>query len=128
MKTKALILILSFMPSLAMAQCDFHTGISQVPGGYLYTEECHLQVGKDEKELTSSRVQIADLTKAIELKDLAITKSDARATLWIDTSTKMEEKLQRVDELQKKNEFLYFGLGVLATVGAGFMAAKLLQR
>jgi hypothetical protein len=69
--------------------------------------------------------QLTDLTKAISLKDLALKDSDQRATDWMNTSGTLEKRLQEVDSLEKKNDLLYFGLGVVMTSLAVFGAARL---
>ena len=111
--------------SAANAKCDFSTGITPGQGKtYVYSEECHQQVGSLVEQNKVKDQQIADYTKAISLKDLALKEADGRAQKWNDTSTKLEDRLQKVDSLEKKNDWMYFGLGVLTTFFAGWAAAK----
>lgn len=117
-----------FLCNTCLADCDWSKGIS--PGlnnTYVYTEECHLEVGKLVQDAKIKDQQIKDLNKAIELKDLAIKLSDDRATLWSHTSTTLENRLQKVDSLEKSNEWLYFGMGVVSTFLASYAAAKLIH-
>ena len=120
------LLLICFTSNIALADCDFKTGITPGPNKtFIYSEECHLKVGQLVQDNAVQLAQIADLNKAITLKDLAITTSDSRIALWSSTSDNLEQRLQRVDSMQSKNEFIYFGLGILATIGVGFAVAKL---
>ena len=122
------LILIVFISNSVLADCDFKTGITQLPNGnYEYTKACHIKVGQLVQDNATKTQQVADLTKAITLKDLAIKYSDDRATLWSNTSSQLEERLQKVDSLERKNDWLFFGLGVLTTIGAGFMAARLMN-
>jgi hypothetical protein len=113
------------LSNIAYADCDFSKGITPGPNKtFIYTEECHLAVGKLKQDNDTYKLQIADLTKAISLKDLALTKSDERTQLWMDTSSKLEDRVTKIDEMTKHNEWLYFGLGVLTTFAAGYAIAR----
>lgn len=117
------------IPNTGWADCDFSKGITPGPNKtFVYTEACHQKVGQVVKDNQSKTAQIADLTKAITLKDLALTDADKSKQNWIDTSGKLEDRLQKVDSLQKTNEWVYFGLGVLTTFLAGIAAAKLVSK
>lgn len=123
------LVLLSFVSNVALADCDFSTGVTPGPNKtFVYSEACHQKVGQLIQSDKTKTAQIADLTQAITLKDLAITKSDQRTQLWMDTSDKLQNRLTSVDDLAKKNEFLFFGLGVLATIGVGFATARLIGR
>jgi hypothetical protein len=125
-KAISALLLFCLTSNAAMAECDFSTGITPGPNHtFIYTEECHLKVGHLVQDNKTKDAQIADLNQAITLKDLALTKSDDRTRLWMDTSDKLQNRLTTVDELAKKNEWIYFGLGVLATVGAGYVASQI---
>lgn len=121
------LLLFFLFSNTAFADCDFSTGIRPGPAGtheYIYSEECHQAVGKlvqDNKALT---LQVGDLTKAISLKDLALTKADDRTQLWMNTSDKLIDRVDKIDQVEKHNEWLYFGLGVLTTFAAGYVAAQ----
>jgi hypothetical protein len=110
----------------ASGSCNWSTGIKLLPdGNYEYNKECHLEVGSLVQLTTIQKQQIADYTKAISMKDLAIQQSDSRATLWSNTSASLEGRLQKVDQLEKDSSWLYFGLGILVMGVAVFGAAKL---
>ena len=126
-KAISLVLLAALMlPTTAQAGCNFSKDIQPGPNNtFIYSEACHKQVGQLVQDNQVKTQQVADLTKAISLKDLSLQESDRRATLWMDTSGKLEERLQKVDSLEKTNEFIYLGLGVLATGIAAYTASKL---
>lgn len=123
------IFLLIFSSNVVLADCDWSTGIRSLPdGNYEYSKNCHIAVGQLVQSNKILTQQLADLNKAITLKDLALQQSDSRATLWSNTSSQLEDRLQKVDSLEKHNEFLFFGLGVLSAVAVGFATAKLVGR
>lgn len=106
----------------ANATCDFKVDITPTSDGkYLYSKECHVEVGK----LVQSNL---DLNKAIDLKNLALTASDNRVAMWEKTSDDQMQRLNTLDTQSKRNEWLFFGLGCLTVIGAGFMTARLIGR
>jgi len=115
-KLIALILLFSLN---AQANCDWSKGITPGPNKtFIYSEECHQEVGK----LVQAN---KDLQKAIQLKDLAIQQSDTRVALWEKTADNEQDRLIKMDSEEKHNEILYFALGVATTFLAGYAAAKL---
>lgn len=111
-------------PTKAAPKCDWTQIKDNGNGTYTYPLALHLCVGQLVETNKTQILQIQDLTKAITLKDLAIKYSDDRATTWMNTSSGLEDRLQRVDKLEKTNDWLYFGLGALTVIGTGFMAAR----
>jgi len=126
----SLFVIVSLLcPKIAYSDCDFSKGI--VPGPnktFIYSEACHQKVGQLVQDSKVQTQQVTDLTKAISLKDLALKDSDQRAMDWMSTSGTLEKRLQEVDSLEKKNDLLFFGLGVLTTFLAAYGAAKLVGK
>lgn len=125
---KIIICLLTFVlfTNSVFAECDFKTGI--VPGPnktFIYTEECHQKVGKLVQDNAIKDAQIQDLTKAIQLKDLALQTSDSRIALWQKSSLDEQDRLSKMEIDQKGNEYFIFALGVLATVGAGYVASQI---
>ena len=114
--------------SFADSKCDWSQIKALPDGGYEYNSQLNLCVGQLVQNQQIQQQQLTDLNKAIQLKDLALTASDQRATLWNNTASNMENRLQKIDTETKKNDWLFFGLGVLTTVGAGFMAASLIHK
>ncbi len=104
---------------VAVADCDWKT-IEKTENGYLYNKDCHVQVGKLVKEAKLRKEQVAELSKTITLKDLAMTKANERIDLWRDTSFKLEERIIKQRKWSSYNDYLYFGGGVVMTILAGW--------
>jgi hypothetical protein len=123
------ILLVCFSCNVCLASsCDWSTIKTLPDGGYEYSPALNLCVGNLVQQNGVLTQQVSDLGKAITLKDLALTQSDQRAQLWSDTSGKLEDRLSKVDSLEKSNNILYFGLGVLLTFGAAYAAGQLIHR
>lgn len=125
MKFLKVFIIFGLLSTPAFAECDFSTGIKKVEGGFLYTEQCHLKVGQMNEQLELKDRQIKHLEKSIELKDLAISKYNERIELWMNTSYKLEERINKIDRMNDFNKWLYFGIGVAVTGIAVYGAGQL---
>ena len=54
-----LVLVTSmFFSSSAFAECKWAEGVKKVEGGYLYTNECHVRVGKLVQDLEDRDAQV----------------------------------------------------------------------
>lgn len=125
---KSLICLLMLISINAYSDCDWKTGITPGPNKtFIYSEACHLKVGSLVQDNATKDQQIQDLTKAIQLKDLAINMSDQRVALWEKTADDEMARLNTIQADQKKSDWLIFGLGVVTTLGAGWMASKLIK-
>lgn len=125
-KSICFLLIGCLLSNTVFADCDFSTGISpNKDGSYTYSKECNLKVGQLVQDNSTKDKQIQDLSKAVDLKTLAVTTADQRAQLWMDTSLKLEDSVQKTDAYKKQNEWIYFGLGVLATFAAAEAARSM---
>lgn len=123
-----LLLLFSFTITSAHADCDWSLIKPSSDGQtFIYSKELHLCVGTLVQNSKLQEQQITDLKKAIDLKDLALKISDDRATLWSNTSQDLENRLQKVDSMQKTNEVLWVSLGVLGTILTGYMTARLIR-
>lgn len=122
------VMSLCLFANSAFADCDWTQIKDNGNGTYNYSKELHICVGQTVQDNKIKDQQVKDLNQAIQLKDLVIQKADQRAQLWMDTSFKLEDNIQKMDSLKKTNEWLYFGLGALTVLGSGFMAAQLLHR
>lgn len=122
------LMIALMLPFQAFADCDFSTGITKTEDGYLYTKECHIKVGETVRDLEISLLQNKKLGEAITLKDLALSKANERADLWMNTSYKLEARVETMDSLYQRNKWLYFGLGILAASAAVYAAGQLNNR
>lgn len=123
-KYLSLILVTSLLSSnFAYAECDFSKDLKRTEQGYLYTAECHKEVGKMFTELTQRDDQVEKLNKTIELKDLALTQSNGRVEMWRDTTFKLEDRVNTIERMKDKNKVIWFILGIgmtsLAVWGAG---------
>lgn len=118
-KILSIVLLISMIPSMCFGDCDFSVGIKPLADGtYSYSKVCHQEVG-------TMVQQISDLQKAVDLKTSALQISDTRAQNWMDTSLKLEGQVQKVDSLEKSNEWLWFSLGVLTVIGAAVAASQI---
>lgn len=124
-KLIALIAAFSVFSSTCFATCDWSKITKNPDGTYVYSQALNLCVGQTVQDNATKDKQIQDYKKAIDLKDLAITKSDARAQNWMDTSLKLEDNVQKMDSLKKQNEWIWFGIGILSAIGLGMTAAQL---
>ena len=128
MKKIALLLLFSLFSNIAIADCDFSTGITAGPNKtFIYSEECHLQVGRMIQDDKVKDIQISDLTKAITLKDLAITTADQRTMLWQKTSDDQLSRLNTIQSDQKRSDWLFFGLGAATMFLGAYAAAKIIH-
>lgn len=128
MKLLSILMLTLIFSNTCFAECDFSTGIVKQGDSYLYSKECHVQVGRDQKELDNKRGEVVELRKTIELKDLALVQQQKRVDLWQETSFKMEEKFSTYDSLQSKNNLLYFVVGVGLTALSVWGAGQLVQK
>ncbi len=120
-----LILILS---NAAYADCNWSSIQPLKDGGYEYPTDVHLCVGNLVQDYNTKNKQIQDLTSAITLKDEALTSADARTKLWTDAAEAEQNRMLSISANESKTQWMYFGLGVITVLGAGFMAAKLIGR
>src|ERR1700678_983751 len=98
MKRLVLLTVLfSFFSNICFATCDWTKIVANPDGTYTYSKALNLCVGQLVQDNATKTQQIADYTKALTLKDFAITKSDARGDQWMATSLKLEESVQKVD-------------------------------
>lgn len=120
------VLAMCMISNVALAECNWKTDIETLPDGRrAYSTECHIKVGEMKRDLETANQQVVVLTKAIELKDLAYAKSNERLELWMNTTYKLEDRLNKIDSLQAKNSWLMFGLGVVVTSAAVWGAGQL---
>lgn len=118
----AVLAAVSLFSNIAFGNCAFDDLKHNADGTVTYSNADHVCVGNLVQDDKTKTQQVQDLTKAITLKDLAITKADARAQLWQDTDLKLEQNIQNIDKAEKTNQWMYFLLGVLSVVAAGVAA------
>lgn len=123
------VMLACLVSTSALADCDFKTGIEKLPDGrFAYTPECHIKVGQMKQDLDTATQQVELYKKSIELKDLALGTAQTRIDLWQQTSFKLEDRVNAMEDLRSKNYVLYFGLGVLVTGLAVYGAGQLVHR
>lgn len=123
-KTICLILSFAMFSNIAWADCKWADGVKKTEQGYLYTAECHGRVGIMAKDLDDRAIEVENLRKTIDLKDLTIKKADERTELWRDTTFKVEDRLTKIESAAETNKWVYFGLGVLSVFAAGYAAKQ----
>jgi hypothetical protein len=112
--------------SLAYASCDFSKDIRSNPdGSFTYSRACHIEAGKAINSVSIMEERILGLEKKLELKDLMITRYDDRAQLWMDTSFKLNDRLQTYESLKATDRWTSFGLGVIMTVVSVWAAGQI---
>jgi hypothetical protein len=121
------ILVVLMLPIASLADCDFKDLIHNADGTVTYSKADHICVGQLVQDNATKTQQIKDYTQALTLKDLALTKADQRTQLWLDTSLKLEDNIQKVDSLQKTSFWVSFGLGALTVIGTGIMASQMVR-
>lgn len=124
-KLALVVLATMFVSNIALAECDFSTGITKQESSYLYTKECHVKVGEMKRDLLISQEQIDKLNKSLDLKDIAIGKANERADLWMNTTFKIEDRVESIDKMRRTNEIMYFGIGMLTMFAAVYAAGQL---
>ena len=121
----ALVLSISLLGTSALADCEWSTGIKKVEGGYLYSNDCHGRVGVLVKDLEDRESEVKALREGLRLKDLALDVADKRTMLWREESYEQFDRLQKQIESSKKNDTLWFVLGIVVTGAAVWGAGQL---
>lgn len=126
MKISCLVIFMSLICNTALASCNWSEDVKKnQDGSFSYSRGCHLEVGASLEELDLRRRQVDELKKSVELKDLAISYSEQRTQLWIDSSTKMNERLNQYEATRSNSGWIYFGVGVAVTVLSVWAAGQL---
>ena len=121
---KKFLIVLFLIPNLLFAECDF-SSITIKDGYYQYPPECHLKVGTFVKTIEVQGKKIKLLEEALELKDLALKKSEADAERWAELARKYQDTIQTQNNLTKTFDTINFGLGLFAGFAAVYGASKL---
>lgn len=120
------VLIISmFFSNVTFADCKWAEGVKKVEGGYLYSNECHGRVGKMVQDLEDRETEVVNLRKGLELKDLVIQKADERIISWRNESYEQYDRLQKEIDHSRKNDMLWFALGIFVTGAAVWGAGHL---
>jgi hypothetical protein len=127
-KLLSIFLIIVMFSNTIFANCDFSKVVKNSDDTFTYSKDLHLCVGQLVQDNKTKDLQIADLTKSLSFKDLALKTADDRTQLWMDTTFKLENNINRIDELKKSNEWIYFGLGALTVIATGFALSSVTSR
>jgi len=121
-----IVAMLTFNSLVSYAACDFATDIKENSNGtYTYSRDCHVEAGKAFKSVSLLGDKIELLEKKLELKDLMITKYEERTQLWMDTSFKLNDKLQTYEQVNSQDKWISFGLGVGLTILSVWAAGQI---
>jgi len=110
---------------IALASCNPKQIKRQSSGKYLYPVDCHIEFGKLRLVEQERVKQVAQLKKSIELKDLAIDKSNERIELWQKSTYRVEDRLLKVEKNTERLKWIYLGLGIVVTGAAVWGAGQL---
>lgn len=117
-------LSVTLFSQISMA-CNFSTDIKENSDGtFTYSRACHVQVGKTQKELSLRQEQVKELNAAILLKDSAILKYEERTLLWMETSYKLNDRLQSYERHKETNNWILIGTGFAAAILATWAAGQ----
>lgn len=110
----------------ALGACQFKRGVDiiKTEKGYEYSSECHTEVGKILKAKKLREEQVSELSKSIQLKDLAIDRHQKRAVLWQNTAFKLEDRIHTMSKFKSFSNWIYFGLGIITAGGAVYLGTK----
>lgn len=121
----SLFMLVSLLSNAAFADCDFSTGITPGPNKtFIYSEACHLKVGALVQDDAIKTQQVADLTTAVQLKNAALLAADQRTILWTNTAESEQDRMNKLSSEQSHSDFIYFGLGILSTIGVGYVVSQ----
>lgn len=114
-----------FNSSIAIASCVWSKDIVQNGNQFVYSKECHLEVGRLVEENKLLKEQVGKLERALELSDLALRKSEEKSLLWMDTSIKVQNELLKYENQRQLTRWVDFGLGVGVAILSVWAAGQL---
>lgn len=110
----------------AEASCDYDKDIVEnADGTFTYSAECHMEFGKTLDERDALLEELAALNETIEFKDEAIARLEERNQLWMETSDKLQDRVNAMETVTTWNKTGHFLLGVGATVLSVWAAGQL---
>jgi hypothetical protein len=122
------LLILLLVAQSAWAECDFSKIKKNENGDFIYTRELHLCVGVLVEQEKIRKEQVEVLGKALELKDLAIIRTETRAEMWRETSYKLEDRINTQAKYSSYRDWAFVGLGVLITGFSVYLSGQVYRR
>ena len=118
-----LILCFVLLINCVMADCDW-SKIEKKDNVYLYTPELHKCVGALVEKEKLYKQETEALNKSLELKDLAIKKVEDRSEMWREKTFILEDKYNQQQKYKDYRDWVFFGVGVLATGMSVWLAGQ----
>lgn len=129
---KILVILALLWNSLAFAECDWATIKTQKndkgENEYVYTKECHIQVGVNKEELDIRKKQLAKQAETIKLSELGINIANQRAEEWKEETYDQRKALERSVTLEKYTSAGYFLVGIGTAMLSVWAVGKLGNR
>lgn len=124
-----MIVVLSLLfNQVAFAECNYAEDIKkQSETSYSYTKECHVEVGMKFKELDLRIQQVEYYKRSLDSQQGALNNANARIELWRNTAFQLEDRVNKIDSYRERQNWIWFGLGILATGLAVHGASKLVD-
>lgn len=124
---KSIFLIMLMLPTSTLA-CNYSTDIKENQDGtYTYSRSCHIDAGKKIRGYFLQEQEIKELRLSLDHSNLALSKAEERAKLWMDTSISVQKDLARYERLKDWDGWIKFGGGVLFTGLAIYGASKIVK-
>lgn len=117
MVQKTLIALIFMFNSYSYGACDWKT-IVKTNDGYLYTRECHIEVGKSLDELEIKRQQVELFRQSSDYFRQSYEFEKQRSDLWYKEAQDLEKRLKNNKVYSDLEKAAYFTLGVFVMYGA----------
>lgn len=117
-------LLTAVISTQSFALCDSKDITKNEDGTYTYSRDCHVEVGKTFKELEIRKQQVDELKASLILKDSLTIKLEQQTQIWMDTSFKLNDKIQKYEQYKSDNQWVTFGAGVLTAILAGWAVGQ----
>lgn len=116
-------LFISLSLSFNTIACDWST-IKKQGNSFVYSAECHDQVGKLADSEKERKKQVEKLEQSIELKDLALTTAEKRVELWKKTTYEVEDRALRYKKFANLTKYGWFAMGVISVFASAYAFDK----
>lgn len=117
MAQKAIISLIFVFSQFTYASCNWGT-ISKTADGYLYSRDCHLEVGKALEDLDLKNQQVDILKQSRDLYRQSYQNENERAELWFNKAKNLQDSQYKQHLYNDLEKVLYFSLGVVVMYGA----------
>lgn len=117
MVQKIIFLVFFIFNQIAFADCDWKT-ISKANDGYLYSRDCHIEVGRSLEELSLKKQQVDLFRQSSDSFRQAYELEKQRSDLWYKEAQDLEKTYRSQRNFSDLERYAYFALGVFAMYGA----------